>query len=162
MKPKQAVLRQLELETRYGNIQSTSHDNETYLLDGNLNQKTEDENQLLNNIKEYTTPADIQFRNHSEHSTGLIKKYLIQTCGMEKIDTIPVMKRNEIGILLDKGDSMGNRITSPVDTLPFRNYNNMTLKLKDTQERRKIRKTHLIQESSRKQMNRAKKLYQQP
>ena len=64
METKQVVLSLLRLETRYGDIQSTSHDSETYLLDGNLNPKTEDENQLLNNIKEYTTPADIQLFPH--------------------------------------------------------------------------------------------------
>jgi hypothetical protein len=171
METKQVVLSLLRLETRYGDIQAISRDSGTNLLEGNLNPKTEDENRLFNIIKDYTAPVDAQFRNYSERSTGLIKKYLKQACGIEKNDTIPVMLRSEIEFLLDMAASMVNRIPyafsrdmviiSPADTLfmgpkwdflpqtksKLRSINDMVSNLKiHKKEMEKIRDEHLIHE----------------
>jgi hypothetical protein len=171
METKQVVLSLLRLETRYGDIQAISRDSGTNLLEGNLNPKTEDENRLFNIIKDYTAPVDAQFRNYSERSTGLIKKYLKQACGVEKNDTIPVMLRSEIEFLLDMAASMVNRIPyafsrdmviiSPADTLflgpkwdflpqtksKLRSINDMVSNLKvHKKEMEKIRDEHLIHE----------------
>ena len=161
----------LRLETRYGNIQAISRDSGTNLLEANLNPKTEDEDRLFNLIKDYTAPVDAQFRNYSERSTGLIKKYLRQACGVEKNQSIPIMLRSEIEFLMDMAASMVNRIPyafsrdlviiSPADTLflgpkrdflpqtksKLRSINDMISNLKiHKREMEKIRDEHLIHE----------------
>ena len=54
------------------------------MLEENLNPKTEDDTRLFENIKDYTVLVDAQFRNYSERSTGLLKKFMKQTCGVGK------------------------------------------------------------------------------
>jgi hypothetical protein len=84
METKQVIVSLLRLETRYGDIQAISRDSGTNLLEANLNPRTEDEDRLFNLIKDYTAPVDAQFRNYSERSTGLLKKYLRQA-GLHKL-----------------------------------------------------------------------------
>ena len=80
MDTKQVILCLLRLENRYGKIIGISRDSGSNMLEDNLNPKTEDDTRLFENINDYTAPVDAQFRNYSERSTGLLKKFMKQTC----------------------------------------------------------------------------------
>ena len=110
METKAVIMSLLRLETRYGEIQGISRDSGSNLLEENLNPKTEDGQRLFNIVRDYTAPVDGQFRNYPERSTSLLKKYLRQSCGIEKRDGIPTMLRSEVEFLMDMAASMVNRI----------------------------------------------------
>ena len=96
MDTKQVILCLLRLENRYGKIIAISRDSGTNMLAENMNPKTEDETRLFESIKEYTAPVDSQFRNYSERSTGLLKKFMKQMCGIGKTETVPTLLRSEM------------------------------------------------------------------
>jgi hypothetical protein len=110
METKAILMALLRLETRYGEIQGISRDSGTNMLEENLNPKTEDAQRLFNLVRDYTAPIDGQFRNYSERSTSLLKKYMRQSCGVEKKEGIPTMLRSEMEFLMDMAASMVNRI----------------------------------------------------
>ena len=110
METKAVIMALLRLETRYGDIEGISRDSGSNMLEENLNPKTDDGQRLFSLVKDYTAPIDGQFRNYSERSTSLLKKYMRQSCGVEKKEGIPTMLRSEMEFLMDMAAAMVNRI----------------------------------------------------
>ena len=173
METKQIIYSLLKLEAKYGELKGISRDAGTNMLTENLNPKTEDDQRLFNLVGDYAAPTDAQFRNYSERSTGLIKKYLRQAAGVEKTENLPVMIRSEMELLCALACGMVNRIPygrskelimiCPADTLMFgqklehipetksklHGINNMIHNINlHREEMIKIRNDHLAQELS--------------
>ena len=138
-KIEQTDLSHLGIGTRYGDIQSTSHDSGTYLTEESLQKKTRNESQIPKNLKDHTNYTDMQ------------PKIQNQPWGKKGNDTTSSMTSSELEILLNTAGIMGDKINKSADATPLgpeekvhsqtrsksRTYNDMISKLKTHKEERR-------------------------
>ena len=98
----QMLLVLLRLEQIFGKIELISRDMGRNVLIENLNPRiiSPDHARLLGKVQEVQNFTDSQFRNYSERSTGMVKRYIREATKRVKCQALPMLQFSEWLFLL--------------------------------------------------------------